>query len=506
MREDWFEIELNEITVFALGGDWGKAEDFQDENYDLAYCIRGAEFKNWDVDFGKTASLRKLKKNSIEKRNLVLGDILVEISGGGPEQPVGRTQVISQIVLNNFKDSKLVCTNFLRLIRLSKFIDSEFTNWYLKYFYSTGKIRDYQAGSNNLRNLKFSKYLTLGIPLAPLPEQRAIVAKIEELLSDLDKGVADLKKAQDQLKVYRQAILKKAFEGELTKEWRKKQTDLPSAVELLEQIKEERQIHYEQQIENWEQAVKSWEENGKEGKKPGKPKAKSSLPVLTKEEKSALPALSSSWSWIKLDQIGELFCGQSPSVSEVNKEGKGMLYVTGPEQWNGREIEEIKWTEFPKRIVPDGSIFITVKGAGVGKLFPGIHCAIGRDVYAFKPDTKINFKYVYHALKHSIDIVVMKALGDIPGLSKNHILDHYLGFCSQEEQHQIVQEIESRLSVCDKVEESITESLEKAEALRQSILKKAFEGNLLSTQEIEKCKTAPDYEPAAVLLEKIKMK
>ncbi|NRA50516.1 MAG: restriction endonuclease subunit S, partial [Phaeodactylibacter sp.] len=73
-----------------------------------------------------------------------------------------------------------------------------------------------------------------------------------------------------------------------------------------------------------------------------------------------------------------------------------------------------------------------------------------------------------------------------------------------EEQHQIVQEIESRLSVCDKVEQSITESLEKAKALRQSILKKAFEGKLLSAAEIEACKAAPDYEPASVLLEKIK--
>ena len=75
---------------------------------------------------------------------------------------------------------------------------------------------------------------------------------------------------------------------------------------------------------------------------------------------------------------------------------------------------------------------------------------------------------------------------------------------SIEEQHQIVQEIESRLSVCDKVEESITESLEKARALRQSILKKAFEGTLLSIKEIAACKAAPDYEPASVLLEKIK--
>ena len=91
-----------------------------------------------------------------------------------------------------------------------------------------------------------------------------------------------------------------------------------------------------------------------------------------------------------------------------------------------------------------------------------------------------------------------------PNLSAKNFKRFQLPLPSIEEQRQIVQEIESRLSVCDKLEESITESLDKAKALRQSILKKAFEGNLLSPQEIEKCKTAPDYEPAAVLLAKIK--
>src|SRR5690606_31736146 len=74
------------------------------------------------------------------------------------------------------------------------------------------------------------------VGLPPLPEQRAIVKKIEALFSSLDAGIADLKKAQDQLKIYRQAVLKKAFVGELTKEWREKQTDLPTAEELLLQI------------------------------------------------------------------------------------------------------------------------------------------------------------------------------------------------------------------------------------------------------------------------------
>lgn len=73
-----------------------------------------------------------------------------------------------------------------------------------------------------------------------------------------------------------------------------------------------------------------------------------------------------------------------------------------------------------------------------------------------------------------------------------------------DEQRIIVREIESRLSVCDKVEQSINEALEKAEALRQSILKKAFDGKLLSEAEIAKCKQESDYEPASVLLERIK--
>ena len=61
----------------------------------------------------------------------------------------------------------------------------------------------------------------------------------EELFSDLDNGIANFKTAQEQLKIYRQAVLKKAFEGELTKEWREKQSNLPTAEELLKQIKEE---------------------------------------------------------------------------------------------------------------------------------------------------------------------------------------------------------------------------------------------------------------------------
>ena len=72
------------------------------------------------------------------------------------------------------------------------------------------------------------------------------------------------------------------------------------------------------------------------------------------------------------------------------------------------------------------------------------------------------------------------------------------------EQHRIITEVERRLSISDKMEETITESLQKAESLRQSILKKAFEGKLLNEKELEEARNAPDWEPAEKLVERIR--
>jgi hypothetical protein len=66
MREDWIEAELGELSLLELGGDWGKDPKIEDVEYLEAYCIRGSEFRNWENDKGKTASLRKIKKDSIQ--------------------------------------------------------------------------------------------------------------------------------------------------------------------------------------------------------------------------------------------------------------------------------------------------------------------------------------------------------------------------------------------------------------------------------------------------------
>ena len=141
-------------------------------------------------------------------------------------------------------------------------------------------------------------------------------------------------------------------------------------------------------------------------------------------------------------------------------------------------------------IVDTEKVF-SIKNVGLFKFFNEIH---------------IN-RYCLHYYQSTLglNLALKKSKGGAqPFIGLTELRNWPIPVCSPKEQHQIVQEIESRLSVCDKVEQSITESLEKAKALRQSILKKAFEGTLLSAEEIAACKAAADYEPASVLLERIK--
>src|SRR5699024_169080 len=104
-------------------------------------------------------------------------------------------------------------------------------------------------------------------------EQKKVVDKLEEIFSLLDIGIVNFKTAKEQLKIYRQSLLKHAFEGKLTEQWRKDNPDkLESPEQLLTRIQQEREARYQQQLKEWKQAVKNWEASGREGKKPSKPK------------------------------------------------------------------------------------------------------------------------------------------------------------------------------------------------------------------------------------------
>lgn len=354
-----------------------------------------------------------------------------------------------------------------------------------------------QIRSDTHKRYWISVYAKKKFLLPSLLEQKAIVSKIEELFSDLDKGIADLKKAQEQLVIFRQAVLKKAFEGELTKEWREQQTDLPTAEELLEQIKEERQKHYEQQLENWKQELKAWEENGKEAKKPTKPKKL--IPYPTINQLGELPILN----------LGELVFQISRKL--MPQEAPNLPFI-GMDCLNKNALKP-HFTYTFKEFKSAGNWF-NENHVLYGRLRPYLNKVYQAEYEGVASGEFIILETIDSIYSNYLKLIIHQqdfvrwsnnqSSGDKPRVKFDQIALYQIKVPSKIEQLQIVQEIESRLSVCDNVGESITESLEKAKALRQSILKKAFEGTLLSEEEIAACKSAPDYEPASVLLEKIK--
>lgn len=349
--------------------------------------------------------------------------------------------------------------------------------------------------------------------LPSLVEQKAIISKIEELFSDLEKGIDDLTKAKDQLVIYRQAVLKKAFEGELTKEWREKQINLPSADELIAQIKVEREKHYKQQIEDWKKEVKVWQQNGEKGLKPIKPKSLKLVNSLKEDDIKKLITIPKVWKYHYLAYAGDLGRGKSKHRPRNDKRLFGGPYPFF--QTSEVKAQEIissytqTYSEFglkQSKLWPAGTLCITIAANIAETGFLGIDACFPDSIVGYTPyKSIIDIKYIDYFFQSAKRRITAYA----PATAQKNInlttLENLLiPYCSKNEQGQVVKEIESRLSICEKVEQNINDSLEKAKALRQSILKKAFEGKLLSAAEIARCKQEQDYEPASVLLEKIK--
>lgn len=389
----------------------------------------------------------------------------------------------------------------------------------LYFMLSREFVNDMSANSSgvNLPRVSTKHINNYSFPLPPLPIQRAIVTKIENLFASLNKGIEDLKKAQEQLKVYRQAVLKKAFEGELTREWREKQSSLPTAEELLEEVKQERQRFYEEQLEEWKNAVKEWQEKEKSGKRPSRISKPKQLSSPNNKELKNYEGIPDDWCWTR-------FCNVTYKIGDIDHKmpksvNKGIPYLsTGNIGSNGiidlKNAKNISREDFERlalKIKPSKGDIIFPRYGTIGRnvlidfdkeFLVSYSCAIIKNIELLMVPKFVFYFSISPIVKQEIKKYTVETTQANIGIAS--IENFVFPLCSKEEQHQIVREIESRLSVCDKLEQSIEEGLEKAEALRQSILKKAFDGKLLTEAEIEKCKQEADYEPASALLERIR--
>ena len=351
--------------------------------------------------------------------------------------------------------------------------------------------------------------------LPPLCEQHRVVAKIEELFSELDKGIESLKTAQAQLKVYRQAVLKHAFEGKLTAQWREENRDkLEKPEQLLTRIKREREARYDQQLKEWKAAVKTWEGGGKRGKRPAKPKLANDPSPMGQEDQEHRLDLPDGWAWIKLGQLFSI-SPQNGVYKPASDYGSGTQIIRIDDFYDGQLIRRTGFKklrlsneEIEKYKVQNSDLIINRVNSieYLGK------CAI---VESLSEDTVFESNIMRCRV---IEEVISKAyvaayLASHEGrnrlcenakhavnqasINQTDVGNTLIPITSMEEQLLIIQKIEQQLSQADALISQIEGHLKGAEALRQSILKKAFSGQLVPQD--------PHDEPASVLLDRIRV-
>ena len=280
------------------------------------------------------------------------------------------------------------------------------------------------------------QYSKIKISVPPMHEQERIVARIEKLFSELDKAVETLKTTKQQLAVYRQAVLKEAFEGSFT-------------------------VHRSCDLElEWSSA----------------------------EETKNLPTIPKEWRYIELSKLGDLGRGKSKhrprNDPKLFEDGKYPFLQTSEVKAAKQYITEFSklYGEFglqQSKLWPKGTLCITIAANIAETAFLGIDACFPDSVVGFTPYENISPEYI----KHFIESQKLRLWAFAPATAQKNInldtLENLIvPYCSAEEQKDVITEIETRMSICDSIEKTVDTALQQAEAMRHSILKQTFEERL----------------------------
>ena len=385
------------------------------------------------------------------------------------------------------------------------------SNRYLSRYLNQIDYSDYVTGTTRLK-LTQNALKRIPVLVAPTAEQHRIVAKIEELFSELDKGIESLKTARAKLKVYRQAVLKYAFEGKLTAQWRGENKDkLEKPDQLLARIKQEREARYERQLQEWNAAVKEWEEGGKSGKRPSRPRMPKSVSTMAEEEIAHLEALPSGWLWLTAESVGIVQLGRQRSPKNRSKDYPTKYIRAANITEQGLDLDDILDMNFdPNELstyrLEKGDLVLSEasgSAAQVGK--PAIwddqipNCCFQNTVIRHQPYCRDHAAYLLWLYRFFY--VSGKFARVAGGVGINHLSAYKfaqiaLPLCALAEQQKIVCLLEERFAAIEQQERGIDSALKQAETLRQAILKKAFSGQLVAQD--------PHDEPASFLLDRIR--
>jgi type I restriction enzyme S subunit len=335
---------------------------------------------------------------------------------------------------------------------------------YLQYFLNSPAFVSYSSHLNtgDRPRVDFDQLAPYPFPLAPYNQQQIIVAEIEKQFSRLDEAVASLRRVKANLKRYKGAVLKAAAEGKLTEEWRKQHPDVEPASKLLERILAERRA--------------KWSGKGKY-KEPVDP------------DTNNLGSIPNSWSWAVLEQLCPRFVD---SAHRTPRYGQIGIPALGPRDVvagklnlkEARRVDDAEYAIQTERHVPEAGdiVYSRELSLGWGAIIPpDVRVCLSQGMCLFRPHEALHPRYFIVVLNgpHGRHQAELAATGSAhPHVNLGDIKRYSIPLPPSREQEEIVGEVERRLSVIEELEAAVESNLKRADRLRQSVLRYAFEGKL----------------------------
>ncbi|MDF1554521.1 MAG: restriction endonuclease subunit S [Deferrisomatales bacterium] len=386
------------------------------------------------------------------------------------------------------------------IMRLRLDPDALDAKFFISYVRGAKQVRDYLLAVNHgatRDGVNTGQLLEMPVVVPPIAQQKRIVAEIEKQFSRLDEAVANLKRVQANLKRYKAAVLKAAVEGKLTEEWRKQHPEVEPADQLLERILAERR-----------------------GTAAGEALAghttrASTKRVLAREPEEPdshhLPDLPGSWTWARMEDLGDIQLGRQRSPKY--HAGEHMTpYLRVQNVFEDKiDLDDVMEMDFPpsdfeKYRLEPGDVLLNEGQSPELLGRPAMYR--GELPGSCFTNTLIRFRAA-PPLGPDFSLLVFRAYmrsgrfrregtitTNIDHLSAGRFARIEFALPPLEEQAEIVRSAERHLSIVEALEKELVRGFRRAERLRQSILQKAFSGQLVPQE--------PADEPASVLLERIR--
>lgn len=448
-----------------------------DINADGPKMLRISDIQDGQVQWANVPRC-EIERAKLSNYLLSPGDIVFARTGG----TVGKSFLIRDV------PEDAVFASYLIQVSVEIGIDPRFPYWFfqsLNYWEQISLKKGGLQGNVNAKTLG-----SIAIPIPPLNEQRRIVEKIEAMFERIDKGVENLRAARTTLALYRQSLLKSAFDGRLTESWRAKNADkLEDPKTLLARIQKERDDRYKAALIDWQTAFTNWRDGGEKGKKPAKPKRPADVISSDAAHTKDLPALPMGWIYIKIGMLCEVVRGGSPRPAGDKRYYDGeipFLKVADLTRPDGMYLYEHSYTikeaglKKTRQVMPD-TLLISNSGAtlGIPKICK-IKATFNDGVAAFlglSPEENAFHYWFWVRMTRNLRLLNQGAAQ--PNLNTGILAETQIPICSPAEQTEITCILDARLDAANKMEAEIDAALARADALRQSILKRAFAGDLV---------------------------